>query len=174
MINTLLEKKEIIHIASEIVVIVGIVYYFNQKNKKLMNHIEDLVQRIEDQEDMLQKHEQIIKSLADNLNRISNSQHTNDQQSVAYQRPPAPKNKIKQSPKNQPKTHTKPPLSAPPKQEKSKVHVTFQKPAPQPVIEEEYSDGEEIESNSDLDMELAEELGELVSDDDNEDLKKDR
>lgn len=170
MISTLFEKKEIIHIASEIIVIVGIVYYFNQKNKKLLTHIEDLVQRIEDQEDMLQKHEQIIKSLVENLNRIANSQQErpNDQQSIPYQRRSAPKNKIKQSQK----THTKPPLVAPPKQEKSKVHVSFQKPTPQ-IIEEEYSDGEEIESNSDLDMELAEELQELVSDD-NEDLKKDQ
>lgn len=173
MISTLYEKKEIIHIASEIIVIVGIVYYFNQKNKKLLTHIEDLVQRIEDQEDMLQKHEQIIKSLVENLNRMANSQHLNDQQkqSIPNQKSSAPKNKIKQSPK----THTKSPLSAPPKQEKSKVHVSFQKPAPKPIIEEEeYSDGEEIESNSDLDIELAEELGELVSDDDNEDLKKER
>jgi len=168
MINTCLEKKEIIHIASEIIVIVGIVYYFNQKNKKLLAHIEDLVQRIEDQEDLLQKHEQIIKNLVENLNRVANSQHERVQQSAPHQRHTPSKNKIKQPQK----THTKPPLSIPPKQEKSKTHVSFQKPTPM-LSEEEYSDGEEIESNSDLDMELAEELQELVSDD-NEDLKKDQ
>lgn len=170
MISTLLEKKEIIHIASEVIVIVGIVYYFNQKNKTLLTHIEDLVQRIEEQEDLLQKHEQIIKNLVENLNHLANSQHerpANNQQSISHQKHTVPKNKIKQSQK----THTKPPLSIPQKQ-KSKAHVSFQNPTPI-ISEEDYSDGEEIESNSDLDMELAEELQELVSDD-NEDLKKDQ
>ena len=52
-----------IHIASEIVVLVGLTFYFNQKNRKLMSHIEDLAQKIEEQEDLLQKHEQIIKKM---------------------------------------------------------------------------------------------------------------
>ena len=51
-----------VHIASEVVVLVGLTFYFNQKNKKLMRHIEDLAQRVEEQEDLLQKHEQIIQT----------------------------------------------------------------------------------------------------------------
>ena len=33
------ENKQIIHIVCEIIVIIGIVFYFSQKNKKLTNHI---------------------------------------------------------------------------------------------------------------------------------------
>jgi hypothetical protein len=58
-----MENKQMIHIASEIVVLVGLTFYFNQKNRKLMSHIEDLAQKIEEQEDLLQKHEQIIKKM---------------------------------------------------------------------------------------------------------------
>ena len=51
--SKLLENKQIIHIAAEILVLVGITFYFSSKNKKLSEHIEDLSQRLEDQEDLI-------------------------------------------------------------------------------------------------------------------------
>ena len=57
-----------IHIASEMVVLSGLTFYFSQKNKKLKGHIEDLAQRIEEQEDLLQQHEQVIRKLVDYVN----------------------------------------------------------------------------------------------------------
>ena len=54
-------KQTMAHIFSEIIVIVGLTFYFHQKNKKLLAHIEDLAQRVEEQEDLLQKHDLIIK-----------------------------------------------------------------------------------------------------------------
>ena len=42
-----------VHIVSEVVVLVGLAFYFNQKNKKLLAHIEDLAQRVEEQEDQI-------------------------------------------------------------------------------------------------------------------------
>lgn len=62
-------KQQMFHVASEIVVLVGITFYFNQKNKKLMGHIEDLSQRVEEQEDIIQKHEQIIRKLLEIVNQ---------------------------------------------------------------------------------------------------------
>ena len=64
-------KTMLIHIAAEFIVIIGLSFYFSQKNKKLMGHINDLIQRIEDQEDMLQKHEQLIINLNNAINDIN-------------------------------------------------------------------------------------------------------
>jgi len=61
--SKILENKQIIHIAAELVVLLGITFFFSQKNKKIMNHINDLSQRIEEQEDIIQKYEQLIKNL---------------------------------------------------------------------------------------------------------------
>jgi hypothetical protein len=64
-------KQQMIHIASEIIVLIGLTFYFNQKNKKLLGHIEDLAQRIEEQEDILQKHEQMLQKLLGSTPRNS-------------------------------------------------------------------------------------------------------
>ena len=87
--SKLLENKQIIHIATEIVVLIGITFYFSSKNKKLLSHIEDLSQRLEDQEDLIQKHEQIIKQLFNTVNNLGNiSQPINIPiQSVTSQKP---------------------------------------------------------------------------------------
>ena len=69
------ENKQIIHIASEILVLVCVVIYNNQKHKKLLKHIEDLVQRVEDQEDIIQKHEEVIKKL---VLYVNNQQQLSD------------------------------------------------------------------------------------------------
>jgi hypothetical protein len=61
--SKLLENQRIVHIVSEFVILISLIYYFNQKHKKLLSYIEDLVQRVEEQEDILQKHDQILKSL---------------------------------------------------------------------------------------------------------------
>jgi phosphopantetheine adenylyltransferase len=71
--SKLLENKQIIHIAAEIVVLVGITFYFSSKNKKLSDHIEDLSQRLEEQEDLIQKHEQIIRQLVQAMNSQTGS-----------------------------------------------------------------------------------------------------
>jgi hypothetical protein len=69
--SALLQNKQIAHVATEIVVLLGITFYFSSKNKKLLEHIEDLSQRLEDQEDSIQKHDQIIKQLVQIVNNIN-------------------------------------------------------------------------------------------------------
>ena len=66
-------KQQIIHIATELIALIAITFYFSQKNKKLMNHIEDLAQRIEEQEDIIQKHEKLIQKM---LTTIQSQQQT--------------------------------------------------------------------------------------------------
>lgn len=57
------DNKQLIHIASEVVVLIGVIYHFSSKNKKLMGHIEELAQKIEDQELQIQEMKGLIKQL---------------------------------------------------------------------------------------------------------------
>ena len=97
-------KTMLIHIAAEIIVIIGLSFYFSQKNKKLMGHINDLIQRIEDQEDMIQKHEQLINNLTNALNDI-NSKISNNKnlplQAESITNNKNIKKNVKQQPLNQ-------------------------------------------------------------------------
>lgn len=77
-VQNVLENKQLVHIASEIIVLIGLTFYFSSKNKKLLSHIEGLSQRLEDQEDRIQKledskasMEQTIKQLENNLNLLT-------------------------------------------------------------------------------------------------------
>lgn len=60
-------KQQIIHIATEIIALIAITFYFSQKNKKLMTHIEDLAQRIEEQEETIQKHDKLIQKMSSTI-----------------------------------------------------------------------------------------------------------
>ena len=180
--SKLIENKHIIHIASEIIVLLGITFYFNVKNKKIMEHIHDLSQRIEEQEDLLQKHEQVIKKLVEFIRKQEESANA-----PTYSLPNSQRKKSTpistpiSTPKSTPKSasikeiHTKPPLVAPAPQKIQPAKVNFVPSVhktPPIRIEEIYS--EESEEESDLDTELAEELGELENSDNEEvvDLKK--
>jgi hypothetical protein len=160
--SKLLENKQIIHIATEIVVLIGITFYFSSKNKKLSAHIEDLSQRLEDQEDLIQKHEQIIRQLVQTVNNINVS-------------PEKPGNHPKVVSKSA-KTSTKSRINKP-----KRKHVSSC-PSPQPTVQH-FDDNEEVveddemvssslemvsfssEDDSDLDAEIADELKELQQQD---------
>ena len=140
-----MENKQMIHIASEIIVLGGLIYYFNQKNKKLLSHIQDLSRKIEDQEGILQKHEEIIRKMSEFINQQKNT-------SIE---------KTKKTPVKEIRTIT-PKKSEP-------IKVSF-KPNTSPIknkiaqrVEEISSseEEEEEEEESDLDAELEEELQEL-------------
>jgi len=100
-------KHQLIHYASEILVLTGLVIYFSKKNKTMMNHIEEISQRLEEQEETLQKHEKLIISLSEkvksltinalqkqeNLRNASTSTINNSQQTekkVKYQKQQSP------------------------------------------------------------------------------------
>lgn len=159
--SKLLENKQIIHIATEIVALIGIIFYFSSKNKKLLEHIEDLSQRLEDQEDLIQKHEQIIRQLVQAVNNRGHPPSPSPQ-------PPKPKHVKRKKTPSPPKR----PLARPPRQQPDKPPVSFEDNEeveetyePQPVksaaVVEEYSSDED----SDLDAEIADELEELQQQD---------
>ncbi len=70
-----------IHILVEVVTICGISYYFNRKLNTLTKQIEDLLLRLDDQEKILQNHDDVLKKL------ISNYTYRQQQQLVTT--PPA-------------------------------------------------------------------------------------
>jgi len=61
--SKLLENKQFMHIASEVVVLLGVVLYFSNRNKVLSEHIEDLSQRLEDQEERIKSLENALRNL---------------------------------------------------------------------------------------------------------------
>jgi len=158
-----MENKQMIHIASEIVALVGLTFYFNQKNKKLLGHIENLAQKIEEQEDLIQKHEHVIKKMLEFMNDQKNISITPQVLSKQLEttkirkKPPPPTKEF----------HTKPPLKVPTPSKPESTKVSFNDQilkttkTPTLVVEQEESEDSIDSEESDLDAELAEELEEL-------------
>ena len=168
-----MENKQMIHIASEIVVLIGLTFYFNVKNKKLMGHIEDLSQRVEEQQDLLQKHEQVIRKLVDFINQQqAQPDPVQKYTSPNYNRDTSPSSasvkpiRVKRSILSE--RHIKSPLVPPPEPKSAPVRVSFNSDSPQKSVNENLLSSSEDES--DLDAELVEELEELHGGTDKEDL----
>lgn len=144
--SKLVENKQLIHIATEIVVIFGITFYLTSKNRKLLEHIEDLSQRLEEQEDLIQKHDQIIKQLVQVINNIPVNQ-------------PKPVSDVKEIPESKKnlKQHIPRKVKFTPRQPDLKEQERKER---KEVIEEE----SESDKESDLDREIAEELADLQND----------
>lgn len=172
--NKLFDNKQLIHIASEVVVLLGMAFYFSSKNKALQSHIENLAQRLEEQEDRIQKLENIIQQMSSHMAQIPRvmeenkkavemllEKHRQDRVVETFTEKPK---KVKQPEKQVlfefrdiiPKKHTTPIITEFMEKPKN-TKVQF--------IEED----EEI-SDSELDEEIEQELQELKQDENN--LKK--
>ena len=172
--SNLLENKQLMHITAEVIVVIGIIYYINQKNKALSKDIDKLVQRIEEQEDIIQRHEQLIKRLIETLEKSnktniinqpinthtkqnvlsdtkkSNGDNNEDSESYTTQRNLNLASKSSKKEQNVPKT---PPPTP------TKINRRINKP-PQ-YEDDELSSDEEENVELDIDEILAEELSEL-------------
>ena len=103
-----IDKSTMIHIAGEAIVTLGLVFYFSNKNKRLSSHIEELAQRIEEQEDQIQKLENNLAQVNIVLTKLSQrmeSVNIHLSQSQPIQTQPVSRKKIKntvnQTPDNQ-------------------------------------------------------------------------
>jgi len=72
MLSSLFDNKQIIHIATEVVALIAVTFYFSSKNKKLQADIEGLAQRLEEQENRLEKLENILSQLTGNIQNTFN------------------------------------------------------------------------------------------------------
>lgn len=169
------ENKQIIHIITEIVILIGITLYFSSKNKKLYEHIEDLSQRLEDQEDLIQKHEQIIRQLVQRLNSSRGSgnspQHTIPTPTPKTVSTPVSKSKrnsanikrISKSTTQMPKHQiTKPQVNF---MENTFIEENNQSDEENTFNQENNQSDESSEDEGDIDAEIADELGELQEQD---------
>ena len=171
----LLENKQlIIHVATEVIIIAGVVFYFSYKNKKLLQRIENLSQRLEEQDELLKKHEQIIKHLVKSINsRPSMTQQVQkpiqssikeQNNSVQIKSPVLKKKTLKILPKIVEINETEPINKTETINEDEPINETE-------TINEDEEQSEEYssENDSDLDAEIADELNEL---EDEDNLKK--
>ena len=98
------------HVAAEVLVLIGIIYYINQKNNTCVSSINKLVQRIEEQEDIIQRHEQIITKLVASLKaaQAGNSKRVDTSPKRRQQKTPLQqtRNKIASPPPPPPPNHT--------------------------------------------------------------------
>ena len=172
-----MKDKQIIHIVAEFVIICGVVYYFNQKNKNLLIYIQNLTQRLDEQEDIIQKHQEIIQQLSDNINGLSNQisflspQQTNKIQKsqVKSQLKPHVKTKSKTKQAKSEEVHKSTPLQLkeiPKKINKKVLFSNSTKDNDESYVQEldnVYDSCSESDTSilDDLDNEISEELQEL-------------
>lgn len=62
-------SRNVIHIAGEILAFTGIVIYFYKRNKTLENQIKELAVRIEEQDEFIKKHEEVLKKIVANIKK---------------------------------------------------------------------------------------------------------
>ena len=168
-------KQQLVHIASEIVLFAGVIYYFDKKHKTLLNVLEQLVEKINEQNNIISLQDsklnqlsETITFLSDELDKIkSNPNLLSPPQPPPRQMVQPPPQMVQTPPQMvqppempQPPTQTskshvipiRPKMPKVPKNNnKKKPSVSFKTTPPPPPIEEE----------SDLDAELCEELEEL-------------
>ena len=169
--SSLLQNKQIAHIATEVVVLLCVTFYFSSKNKKLLEHIEDLSQRLEDQEDSIQKHDQIIKQLVQLVNNRQpyqppQTEPLRQQVSGSSQSPKSIRKKPNQI--NTDKQKNK--IKSPPKIYEENEEIDDEADIQQYEVEDKLELLSDDESA--LDAELAQELEELDNEDVNNSLKK--
>ena len=209
--SKLMENKHMIHVLSEIAAMLGITFYFSKQNKKLKGYIEDVAQRMEEQEDLIQRHEEMLKVLAARVGGMPpqqpmrNSDPSADQQMQMQmqmqqqmrqmqqqQEPRVDVPRLSKPKRSLVKNRTRPSATDAvmvitdgkpdnPTRSSGRQKVSFNPAPPEPVqlrqpVYEEYEE-DSPDSESDMDAELEEELGELTETDDDDsddetDLKK--
>ncbi len=133
------DNKEVIRLLIECAVIVGILYYFNKRISNLSKHIEEISQKLELQDDIIEKQDLTITELSLHLNSKPKSSQQAQQPFFQFEQKqeqpkvnkvsPAPKPILKSVPQPQvPKSQTKqvpnqppPPPQAPPASETPRV-----------------------------------------------------
>jgi cell division protein FtsB len=154
-------NKDMIRIAVEVIVFIGICYYFNAKNTKTLKHIEDLSQRIEEQEDENEKMRNTVHEMNGSIELLKQTIIDNEKRTETFslltkhaQTPRVEKPRI-QKVKTEPIKHT--PLVSKPI--KSKIETIEEEEDDEVIDGVEILDDDEVVEN--LDDELTTELSEL-------------
>ncbi len=81
---SLIETKQIIHIVCELIVITTVTVYFNYKFNSLQKSIEELENKIQQQHEILVKHDEVIKSLIETVNNLQSIRVTSEKKSTNF------------------------------------------------------------------------------------------
>lgn len=143
-------NKQFLHIAAECMVGLGLVFWISSKNKKLTSQIDELSQRIEDQEDQIQQLQNIVNTLlVQNSKQIPKVNNTKLEQQI-----PKVNNKVEKQ--QIPKVNNKIEKQQIPKVSQFKVE-----PKVVQFVNKIETIEEESETESDIDNEIRIELDEL-------------
>lgn len=160
----LIDNKHIVHIVAEIVVLIGLVFYFSSKNNRLVSYIEELTLRVEEQEDIINKHGSMITQLTNMVHAMqmgSLTQQLYKEQFVdTSEKSVQPQKQSSKKPKKVSVKQVKP-LSGSSKITESFVSEIKTLPKKVRFEVENENENENEGSDSDLDDEIAEELSEL-------------
>lgn len=183
--NRLLDNKQMIHIASEVVALIGLTFYFSSKNRKLSGHIEELAQRLEEQESHIKKLDNVIQQLTQRMSNlpfedIANRIEGYETRMMGVENMVsnfAPKSRIPRrqvsrrtyQPKPQPKHQPKPQPRQP--ERRTSVARTTERARLSPIKEEEdYNQERHVSFQDSVDQES---FDQEPSDEDNSDLEQD-
>lgn len=66
-----LNTSNIIHIVVEVVTLLAITVYFLQQNRKMMNLIDSLTDKVDEQDEKIEKHDKVIADILKTINKTS-------------------------------------------------------------------------------------------------------
>lgn len=147
--SVLLENKTLlIHVACEVVVLGVLIFWVHRKTSNLWDQIDELSQRLEDQEDKIQNHERIIKEMIQVLKQ---------RQPTSVQSQPPRSSRVSKKP------HLKSPVKKPTITKSRHNNVLVDDPVDDPVDDkfDDPVDDEFDETESEMDEALKDELAEL-------------
>lgn len=170
--NKLIDNKQMVHIVSEVIVLLGMSFYFSSKNKTLQSHIENLSQRLEEQEDRIQKMENLLNQIPARLNDSLTAMNHNIEKNMeecyrkieAKQAMDIVENTQKKTRKIVPKAIIK--IEQQPKPKKHTTPIITEMQELPKTTQVDFNDI----SDSELDNEIQDELNELTEDENS--LKK--
>jgi len=131
--NMFRDNKEVIRLVIECVVLVGVFYYFNNKISNLSKHIEEISQKLELQDDLIEKQNLTITELSLNLNsKVKSTQpQQQTQQPFFFEQKEEPKKVKKVTP--EPKPILKSTTSTPPTPKPQPKQVPVPEAPPPPI-----------------------------------------
>lgn len=147
--NSLVQNKQLIHVAAEVLVIGGMAVYFQKKNTAMQSELDQIKERCSSYEKLLNEHSTTIKQIVNQINNINVSNTV------------TPRRKIERKvvkPVKRSRIHTKPVFVTPVPTKHVSTSVSFNEENEDDLSASEVSENEVQE---DLDKELENELGEL-------------
>ena len=158
-------KYTIIHIACEIVVVLGLVFYFNSKNKKVLGYIEELISKIDELEELnlglekaVKAHDKVIMNLSTQVSELKEFIKSQGEVITPVVSTPTVETSEITPPFKKNNLRKKLGVNSIPRKPKE---VTVQIPATQEIVSEQHEEEDEEEDEEELDKELSDELEEL-------------